>query len=277
MSAFLRSNALRIGSSVVVVLFGLGGTILIVGSTGGTAAATSAPPANHYLCYTATAPKGFTIPQGTRLIPEGSGNGFVPRFGAAQYHCNPTIKTAAGVQYPIVQPTWHSLCFKITTKQASTTAAWSNQFGTASLVTKTPNLFCVPSWKSLTGPPNQQPTTPPGSDHYTCYPVSYAKGSHHYMPPSPITVQDEFAKAPVTVKVGAPQELCVPTEKILPTGSVYDVQNPSLYYVCFKVSKTPIIKAVWDENQFGTGIVKIKKTKWLCLPSTASPVGTAVG
>ena len=271
MSGFLRSNATRVGSAVAVVLLGVGGTLFTVGS----AAATSAPPANHYLCYTATAKKGFKIPAGTRLIPGGTGNGFVPRFCPAQYHCNPTTKTVPGAQFPIVQPTWHSLCFKITAAQPSTTRSWSNQFGTASLVTKSPNLFCVPSWKSLTGPPNMQPTTPPGSDHYPCYPVTYAKGSSRYVPPSPITVQDEFATAPVTVKVGAPEELCVPTEKILPTGATYNVQNPSLNYVCFQVSKTPVIKGVWDENQFGTGKVTVKKTKWLCLPSTSTPGGTA--
>jgi hypothetical protein len=177
----------------------------------------------------------------------------VPVYGPAQYHCNPALKIVPGAEYPIIQPTWHWLCFKITADQASTTNTWFNQFGTASLVTKSPNLFCVPSWKSLTGPPNEQPTTPPGSDHYTCYPVTYATGSSRYLPPSSISVQDEFAKAPVTVKVEAPEELCVPTEKILPSGAVYDVQNPNLDYVCFQVSKTRVIKKVWDETNSARG------------------------
>ena len=68
--------------------------------------------------------------------------------------------------------------------------------------------------------------------------------------------------------MGAPTVLCVPTEKILPTGKVYPINNPSLNYVCFKVSKTPIITPVYDENQFGQGPVTIKATRTLCLPTT---------
>ncbi|HXQ62895.1 MAG TPA: hypothetical protein VN796_11215 [Acidimicrobiales bacterium] len=273
MVRFVRSGRARIGTGAAALLIGVSGTLLALGATGAPAAATGAAPGQHYLCYTATAKTGFKIPAGTRLIPNGTGNGFVPRFGPAQYHCNPTLKVVPTGNFPILQPTWHWLCFKITTKQAATTVTMVNQFGQAQLVTKTPNQLCVPSWKSLTGPPNQTPTTPPGADHYTCYPASYPKGStSKFTPPASVQVQDEFSPgALVKVKVGAPQELCVPTVKILPTGLTFPINNPSLNYVCFKVSKTPIINPVFDENQFGTGTVTIKKTKWLCVPSTVPP------
>jgi len=271
MSSFVRAGAFRIATGLAVTFFGIGGAVLLSGSAGPAAAVSSAPSFNHYLCYTATAKKGFKIPKGTELVPVTSTAAITPKYGAAKLHCNPVLKIVPGAQYPIVDQTWHYLCFKITASQASMTLTMDNQFGTAQLVTKDPNIFCVPSWKSLTGPPGQQPTTPPGADHYTCYPVSYASSSQDYAPPSPITLEDEFGST-TGVKVGAPQELCVPTEKILPTGLSYPVNNPSLYYVCFAVSKTPIKSPVYDENQFGTGTVTIKKTKWLCLPS--SPPGT---
>ena len=127
----------------------------------------------------------------------------------------------------------------------------------------------MPSWKSLTGPPNQTPNTPPGEDHYTCYPVTYAPGSPPFVAPSPVMVQDEFlAGALTTVTVGTPTVLCVPTEKILPSGLVFPINNQSLNYVCFKVSKTPIITRVFDQNQFGQGPVTVERTKTLCVPTT---------
>jgi hypothetical protein len=273
MSGFLRARATRIGVGVAALLMGVGGSVVIVGSTGAPASAASG--FQHYLCYTATAKKGFKIPKGVRLVDQFSANGFVPTFGKAQYHCNPAVKTVPGATYPITDPTWHYLCFAITTKQPANRVTVTNQFGSALLVTKTPNSLCVPSWKSLTGPPGMTPNTPPGADHYTCYPVSYVKGAGTYKPPSPVQVSDEFSPTrAVTVKVGAPQTLCVPTEKILPNGIASIINNPDLNYLCFAVSKTPKINPVYDENQFGTGTVTIKTTRWLCLPSTLGSTGT---
>jgi hypothetical protein len=266
MSRFLRAGGTRIGTGLAVILAGVGAT-LIAGSTGAPAAASAGP--QHYLCYTATAKKGFTIPPGVKLVNVFSTAGFSPTFGPAQYHCNPAQKTVNGAIFPITNPDWHYLCFRIATKQPANRGTVTNQFGSALLVIRTPVTFCVPSWKSLTGPPNQNPNQPPGADHYTCYPVSYVKGAGTFKPPASVQVSDEFsATAAVTVKVGAPQVLCVPTEKILPTGFAYPVNNPSLYYTCFRVSPTPIKNPVYDQNQFGTGTVTIKATKWLCLPST---------
>ncbi len=189
-------------------------------------------------------------------------------------HCNPALKVVPGARFPITSPTWHFLGWAIAAKQPASTVTATNQFGTASLVTKAPTELLVPSWKSLTGPPNQQPTTPPGEDHYTCYPVSYVVGASRFSPPSPIMVRDEFGSALTTVKVGNPKTLCVPTEKILPTGLTFPINNPNLNYVCFKVSKTPIKSPVFDENQFGQGKVTVTVTQKLCVPTTlASSTG----
>jgi hypothetical protein len=148
----------------------------------------------------------------------------------------------------------------------------TNQFGSATLVPGQPNLFCVPSWKSLTGPPNQIPTTPPGLNHFTCYPVSMISGGYH---PPPVMLKDEFAPSPVSAQVSpVPQELCLPTEKILPTGQIFPIINSTQHLLCFPVSPTPIVPRVWDENQFGTSPVTINSpTKWLCPPSTKTIVG----
>jgi hypothetical protein len=267
-----RPRGLRAIGAAVTVTAALGGAALVGGMTAAPAAAQT--EANHYLCYAATATRGFHVPPGIRLVNSLAPNGFVPRISAANLHCNPALKVVPTAEFPIVNPTWHFLGWPLTATQPSATVTANNQFGTATLVTKSPTELLVPSWKSLTGKPNQTPNAPPGEDHYTCYPVTYLPGTAPFHPPAPVMVNDEFsAGALTTVKVGTPTVLCVPTEKILPTGVAFPINNPSLNYVCFKVSPTPIINPVWDQNQFGQGKVTILKTKTLCLPTTLGTTG----
>jgi hypothetical protein len=235
--------------------------------------AAAAPTVDHQLCYSASGTH-FKIPQGVRLINQFSPNGFVPTIGAALVlHCNPVAKTLpTGKVFPITNPNAHLGCFPITapTAQPTPEVVVTNQFGSATLQPGQPNLLCVPSWKSLTGPPGKKPKTPPGLSHFTCYPVQPVSG--HYAPPA-VKLQDEFAPAPVSAEVSpVPVELCLPTEKIV--GShVFPIINAAMHLLCFPVSKTPIIPKVWDENQFGTSVVNIQATDWLCLPSTKKIVG----
>jgi hypothetical protein len=227
------------------------------------------PPVGHFLCYTATA-KGFQPPSSVTLFNQFNNNGFQVIVGPARLHCNPAEKIVGKTTYPIVNPNAHLLCFaiKATSTQPTYTVAVTNQFGTAQLTTGQPGNLCLPTWKSLTGPPNKKPNQPPNLSHFTCYPVAYVPGTPPFKVPSVVKVKDEFAKAPVTVKVGAPQSLCVPTEKVLPTGASYPILNTTMHLLCFAVSSPPKKSPVFDENQFGTGPVTIVATKKLCLPST---------
>ena len=45
-----------------------------------------------------------------------------------------------------------------------------------------------------------------------------------------------------------------------------------MHLLCFPVSQTPIIP-VLDQNQFGTSVVHIRATNWLCVPSTKKVIG----
>jgi hypothetical protein len=128
-----------------------------------------------------------------------------------------------------------------------------------------PNLLCLPTWKSLTGPPGESPNQPPGLNHFTCYPVKPVSGSYH---PPGVLLQDEFSPKPVSAQVNpVPTELCLPTEKII-NGVFYPIINPTEHLLCYPVSPTPIIPEVFDENQFGTATVSIHQTNTLCVPST---------
>ena len=81
-------------------------------------------------------------------------------------------------------------------------------------------------------------------------------------------LKDQFARAPVSVRVrNVPVLLCLPTVKIV-HGHVFRVVNPRMHLLCFRVSQTPKKPRVFDKNQFGTAVVRIGRTAALCLPST---------
>lgn len=272
-----RNVTQRLAPVIALLAVSIGGIAVGTATAGTTAAthpaATAPPPVDHQLCYNASGQ--FKVPPGIRLINQFSPNGFVPVISSAiTVHCNPVQKTIpSGQVFPITNPDAHLACFPLTvpTIQPTPTVVVTNQFGSATLVPAQPNLLCVPSWKSLTGPPSRTPTTPPNLNHFTCYPVRVA--SSGYQPP-PLLLQDEFAPAPVSAKVNPiPSELCLPTEKILPTGQIFPIINPAQHLLCYPVSPTPIIPQVWDENQFGTSPVTIASTRWLCVPSTKVVVG----
>ena len=168
---------------------------------------------------------------------------------------------------PITNPRAHLACFKITApRQPVHLVTVSNQFGKAPMTTGQPNLLCLPSWKSLTGPPRMRTAQPPGLSHFTCYPVKLPAGTAGFNPP-PIQLRDQFAPRPVSVRVSrVPVELCLPTKKIV-RGQVFPIVNPVMHLLCFPVTHTPARPRVFDQNQFGTAVVIIGRTSMLCVPS----------
>jgi hypothetical protein len=277
MSLLPRFTAAR-GAFAVMALVAIAGTVTGVAM----AAAPSAPsarsalrsqvttPIDHQLCYAATG-SGFQIPT-VELENQFSTTPFTPTIGSVAYHCNPVAKTLPnGTVYTISNPSAHLLCWNITeSTQPTPEVQVTNQFGTAVLQPSQPNLLCLPTWKSLTAPPNETPNQPPGLSHFTCYPVQEVSGG--YNPPA-VKLQDEFASAPVAATVNpVPVELCLPTEKIV-GSTTYPILNSTYHLLCFPVSQTPIISPVFDQNQFvpqppGGVKITITHTTWLCVPST---------
>lgn len=208
----LRATARKV--ALVVLVGGSLATGVAMASSAG-ARATAPPPVDHQLCYHASG--AFKVPSGVRLINQFSPKGFVPKINPkVVWHCNPVQKTLpTGKSFPITNRIAHLACFTITPAKAQPnhSVVVINQFGSATLVTGQPNLLCVPSWKSLTGPPKKQPTTPPGLNHFTCYSAKVAKGV--YKPPT-VMLKDEFTKTAVSATVNrTPTELCLPTTKIV--------------------------------------------------------------
>ena len=272
MSLSLRSPVLKIGLAAAVVVAATAGTMASVAAASAPRAAAprvaAPPPVDHQLCYNATA-TGFHIPPGIMLKNQFSS--FMPTIGRLVWHCNPVAKTLPdGTVFKITNPDAHLACFKLTAPlQPTPLVVVTNQFGSATLRPGQPNMLCLPTWKSLTGPPNRTPNQPPGLNHFTCYPVTVVSGAYN---PPPVQLQDEFAHAPVPATVNpVPNELCLPTEKIV-GGVDYPIINAAMHLLCFPVSPTPILQP-WDQNQFGTSKIAITRTNSLCLPSTKQVVG----
>jgi hypothetical protein len=262
------------GASAVLV----SAAALATASASAAPAAAKTPKLSHQLCYTSTT-KGFSKmpkPGTVHLINQFSPNGFVPKIGAAVLNCNPVKKivTTTGAVYPITYPVGHLACYTITgfPRQPTPATTILNQFGSATLILRQPTLLCLPTWKSLTGPPKAPSVQPPFLDHFTCYPIAATRGK--FTPP-PVLLQDEFAAKPVRPDIRqVPTLFCVPTMKLRVGSKPSPIVHPRGYLVCFPVGPTPIKPRVWDLNQFGRAVVTIRKTSLLCLPSKKVP-GTA--
>ena len=260
-----RPAARRAALGAAVLLLAGGGTVAGVAAASASAQP-APPPLSHQLCYLAKG-AGFKIPPAVTLKNALNPAGFAPKIGAAVLHCNPVEKIlSSGKIFPITNANAHLACFVITAPpQPVHSLAVTNQFGIADVTTSQPNLLCLPSWKSLTGPPNRTPAEPPGLDHFTCYPVKISQGAYN---PPPVLLKDEFASKPVPARVSAtPAELCMPTQKTV-GGVVFPIVHPSGSLLCFPVTATPHPAAVFDQNQFGTAKLAIGPTHWLCPPST---------
>jgi hypothetical protein len=274
MSRLFRTRVRRYALVGAVVVLGVSAALLSVeGSAVASPQATGPTNLSHFLCYMATPTKGYKIPGNVILENQFNTKGFSPTISQEPLiHCNPVKKTvvsAAGTKtvYPIVNANAHLLCYPITAPTQTTyTVSVTNQFGTADLNTGQPEDLCLPTWKSLTGPPRKSPNEPPGLSHFTCYPVTYVPGTAPFQPPPSIKLKDEFSPANVSVQVGSPELLCLPTTKIV-NGVVYKAIDPKSHLLCFEVSQTPTITPVFDQNQFGTDQVNIQQTSLLCLPS----------
>jgi hypothetical protein len=272
MSLTLRSSTMKIGLAAAVVMAVTAGTVAGVAAASPPSAAAAAP-IDHQLCYTAAA--NFPPPPVVRLKNQFSTRGFVPKIGAFAIHCNPVLKITPSGKFPIRHPKTHLACWTITEKtQPTPLVQVANQFGSAVLQPGQPNLLCLPSWKSLTGPPNQPTPQPGGLSHFTCYPIlKTVSGSYN---PPPVMLKDEFAPKPVSAQVSpVPQELCLPTQKtVIAKKQIWRIVNKTWHLLCFPVTPTPTHPA-WDQNQFGTSALKIIRTQALCLPSTKTIVGKA--
>jgi len=231
---------------------------------------------DHFLCYQSRyngpkAPPGIVL---SNIIPPGK---ITPVIGAADYHCNAANKSIPGALFKAQNPLAHLLCYRLAATSRPTIVTLSNQFGRAVMKTgTTPTQLCLPSWKDNIAAPNVPLVQPPGLDHFTCYTITPLSTTSYMFKPANVKAEDEFS-APVytALRLARANWLCVPTTKILATGNVFPTQGPNdPSLVCFPSTPTPFWKLVFDQNQFGNGVVfPTNVHEEFCTPSQVSVQG----
>jgi hypothetical protein len=259
-----RTRAVGLGIASLGLIAGS-----LVVSQPSSASPRSTPTLDHFLCYTATA-TGFHVPKGVRLANQLQPALFYPAIGKVALHCNPANKSVPAALFRALHPKAHLLCWGIVDPNFSkATVSLTNQFGQGVMTGNPATRLCLPTWKSLTGPPKESVNQPPGLDHFTCYPLTMIPGAYAFHAPSVVKVEDEFSYPKyVQVKVGIANLLCVPTTKVV-GGVTYKPQSPTdKSLMCFPEYTTPIKKLVYDLDQFGTGkVFPTQRNERLCLPT----------
>jgi hypothetical protein len=288
-----------LGVSVVATVGLMAGLIVGINAASGT----NVPglgPLDHYFCYSSAA---ITPPAtvGVKSFPQtpvaawlqNQFGSVLGKVGGMQRHCNPAQKTTPdGAVTPINRPNDHLACFSFTANRHSTPPIVNvtNQFSPSNaagpvavpLAVGALQSLCLPSFKSLTAA-NLQPGAPDDLDHYSCYKVSYPRGSATKFVAPPVQLDDQFSRLlvpaqSVTATVLTPQSLCLPTIKIINPNpfvappTFKDLIDKNDHLLCFGVrvtAPTPYTTpaSVFDSNQFGIGQVSITGAKQLCVPS----------
>jgi hypothetical protein len=234
---------------------------------------------DHFLCYTAAASPVVGVPQfpgkpGAVEIRNQFGK-FYAVVTALNEHCNPTAKDGGPNHLAeVTNPDAHLVCWAI---RPNVTAAGGepkhpnvqvqNQFGSAVLALGLPNTLCVPSWKNEQTPEFPATSTPPGLDHFVCYPAKYIPELPRFRskPPS-VVLKDQFGT--ITTKVAGPNRLCVPSIKMTHPDDQPTLVNPTGHLVCFGIDTVEVARTPFVKNQFGIGSLQTKTTRRVCLPST---------
>ena len=201
-----------------------------------TVAATTNRTVDHFVCYTANSRPsgglGFKVPAKVKLINQFSPSGLAPKIGAVDIDCNPARKKVATGVTQITNPNAHLLCWGISAAAAGNTVVVTNQFGSAKLKTGPTSQLCLPSSSSRTCRTPAR-LLPPGLSHFTCYSVGYAPGGGAFRPPASVLVKDQFSNQPVSVTVGVPKLLCLPTTTIV-NGVTHNALNPQVHLAVFR-------------------------------------------
>lgn len=266
----------RLGIGMAVIGLGVSG---IIATAPGSASAVSAPSVDHFLCY-AVIGSGFAMPTNVVLKDALQPNDFLPGINSPSLHCNPVNQSVTNTAHKttvtkVLNATAHLLCWNLSFPPVTGTVKIVNQFGTSVMTTGTPNGLCLPTWKSLTGPPSNPNVQPSGLDHFACYPLTSISGSYGFKIPPTVKVQNQYPNPYVKVKVGTAKLLCAPAT--MTHNSV--ITNPQgsndLSVTCFVVSKTRLAKRYYDQNQFGSGRARPTATKYFCVPSTIQVEATS--
>ncbi len=135
----------------------------------------------------------------------------------------------------------------------------TDQFGTLVIDLQRPERLLVPTAKDLAGPAAS--LDPPVVDHYQCYRV---RGDRRRV--QDVRVEDQFTEnGPDVTDVKKPLRLCLPVDK---NGE--GIIDNAARLMCYLTKPGPRVnREAWVQNQFGGGIVEVRRARELCVPLVA--------
>ena len=218
------------------------------------------PRLEHFNCYAIRSRRGFR--RGPVRVEDQFGASSV-RLSRPSALCTPARKNSE----PFANRRAHLQCATVARTPAfgpPRPVAVRNQFGPAVLEVVRPTSLCTPTAKSRR--PRRRPPALGAEntvDHFACYEVTLsAEGA----PVRAVTVRDQFGRR--GLRPIAPRRLCAPTRK-----NSEPLLHPVQHLLCYSVAGRGRVRrrAVRTRNQFGTGVVRLRRYANFCVPTLKSP------
>ncbi len=214
------------------------------------------PRLEHFGCYAIRSRRGFKRRTVTLADQFGESRARVARPSAL---CAPARKNSE----PLVNRRAHLQCALISRSPAfgaPRRVAVRNQFGPALLEVVRPTSLCTPTAKSRR--PRRRPLAlglENQVDHFTCYEVRLTTEG---VPVAAVTARDQFGRR--RLRPVAPRRLCAPTRK-----STEPLLHPVRHLLCYQVAGRGRVRSrrVRTRNQFGSGVVTLRRYANFCVPT----------
>jgi hypothetical protein len=209
------------------------------------------PTWDHYKTYMISEPPIIQMPFEAE---DQFGFAFHTTFALEQLAA-PAIKN----QEPMTDSLTHYTWWVIDGDEPGRWVITENQFGEQGLYVEDARYFLNPALKNATG------GDLPIKNHYKCY---EAMG-----PPVGLEVSLWTQFGMEQVMVMEPEVFCNPAKKIDRYGDVFDIVDPHLHFVCYRIEPPqfmgiPVV--MWD--QFLQEQVFLTHSQWLCVPSMKTGV-----
>ena len=220
---------------------------------------------NHIICYN-VAPAGAFPGATVRLFDQFFPGGFETRLSQTTTACTPAKKVLLNRKPLKVTPNGHFVCYTI--NQPPTIQAprsYVNQLERNSTTFMTPGVLCVPTDKE------DAATPPPHANHLLVYSQQLDGVTFtNPLPPTTVTLFDQFFPSGFTTTLGNPVALLTPTEKKL-IGQKRIPVTPNGHWVKYQFQSPSHVSVTRNyANQLEQNSVNVFFPSFLLVPTNKS-------
>jgi hypothetical protein len=216
------------------------------------------PQENHYKVYETTGP---SIVEPVQLTDQFGG--YAVDQLILEKFANPVEKNGEPMVDPMMHQTWWRLFLSDPIPIRGVKA--TDQFGTNVWTVYNPAYLVNPALKN-TGPDDPIPMW----NHYLCYDAALEPIGIQ------VTLVDQFGTQTTLVLEG--RYFCNPVEKVIASGEVYPIVDPSAHLTCYTIEPFFPPEVITALDQFGYWTVDIGESTCLCAPANKEDVvGTEEG